>query len=444
MTAYLARTLRAQYFGKLSFAQSIAVYFQMLVNLGLDTLGTRQVARHPEHTKAYLDRILTIRVVVAVLAYGLLALVAALLDKDWETKQLVLYAGLSVILFALTLEWVFQGADRMHAVAGSRILQQFCYAAFVVALVAGPPDVLRVPIVRAVATAVSTVLLLALAVRRYGCPTVDLNAEGWKHILRESLPIGWSLIMITIYYNSDTIILGFLKSDEVVGWYNAAYKNIFLLLVPADTIRTALFPSLSRLNDRSALERAANGYVKTMFTIGIPIGFGGTILAPHFIEFVYGPEYLNAVLPFQILSWNVVLVFINESYGTPLLAWGKQLLYAKIVTLSAITNLVFNFLLIPPFGMIGAALATIMAEIAAFLGVYAAFQRTLRVPFLKYATRPILASIAMSIALMVTSTVVTNLFALFVVGVAVFFAALLAVGGVTPEDLRLLLRKAEG
>ncbi len=443
IVVYLARTLQVASFGALSFAQTFATYFQVLINLGLDTFGTREVARSRDQARRHVDVILSIRAVAAVLAFGLLCATAWILPRDHEAKLLLIFSGLAILPFAANLDWFFQATERMEVIAASRVLQQLLLAGLIFLLVSGPGDLLEVPLLRLASLVVATLLPLALLVRLQGWPRPCFARREWSETLRQSLPIGFSLMMITVYYNADTLFLGLLGSDELVGWYNAAYRCVFVLLLPADTIRTAVFPALARRDDPPRLERVANAYLKTMLLIGVPIGFGGTLLGRELIHLIYGPAYDNAVLPLQILCWNVVLVFVNESYGSPLLAWGEQNLYTKVVTASAVTNVAMNFLLIPSFGMVGAASATILAELTAFLGVYPRFQRTVRIPLLRHALRPLAAALAMSLALLAAKAVVGSFFALLVLGVVVYFAVLVALGGLTRADLAVLLASRE-
>jgi O-antigen/teichoic acid export membrane protein len=99
-----------------------------------------------------------------------------------------------------------------------------------------------------------------------------------------------------------------------------------------------------------------------MFSIGLPIGIGISLLAPAFISILYGAEYQDAVLPLRILSVDIFAVFVSVTFAQPLFLLGKEKKYLSIVAWSAGLNLLFNLFMIPLYGMIGAAITTVFAE----------------------------------------------------------------------------------
>ena len=438
--AYLARTLGTAGFGKFSFAQAVVIYFVLLINLGLDLYGTRQIARSPSEGRALVDHLLTLRVLAAGVSYGLLLILVWLMPKDMVTKQILVYMGLLIFAFSFNLEWFFQGLERMNYISLSRIVRAVLYALFVFIWVRGPDDVLIVGIFFAVSALLAAALLFGIFIKQNSLPRLHIDLKAWQGMLKISLPMGFSLIMITIYHNLDSVMLGFMKTDEVVGWYNAAYKIIMILILPATLLHSAFLPALSRTDDWSKLEQVAQNFIKATFLLGIPIGFGGLVLAQPLILLVFGTEYANSVVPFQILSWNATLVFINVAYGIPLLAWGKEKRFTLFVALGAVVNLALNFLLIPLYGMIGASIATVIAEIAVFSGVYREFQKSVSIPFFRSVQKPMIASGAMLMGMILSAKVVSGFFALFFIGTIIYFGIMIALRGITVNDFKVFLK----
>lgn len=437
---YLARTLGTAGFGKFSFAQAIVIYFVLLINLGLDIYGTRQIARSPAEGRSLVDHLLALRVLAAVVSYSILLVLIWLMPKDLVTKQLLVYMGLLIFVFSFNLEWFFQGMEKMQYISLSRIIRAVFYALFIFIWVKGSDDVVLVGIFFTASAFLAACLLFGIFIRQNRLPRFRIDLPAWQGMLKISLPMGFSLIMITIYHNLDSVMLGFMKSDEVVGWYNAAYKIIMIMILPATLLHSAFLPALSRIGDKDKMKQVANNFLKACFLLGVPVGFGGVILAQPLILLVFGAEYANSVIPLQILTWNTALVFINVAYGIPLLAWGKEKKFTLYVALGAAVNLVFNFLLIPPYGMIGASLATVLAELTVFIGVYREFQKSVSIPFFQSARKPFIASCVMLIGMILCQKLVSGFFALFFIGSIVYFGTMVALRGITANDFRVFLK----
>jgi len=232
-----------------------------------------------------------------------------------------------------------------------------------------------------------------------------------------------------------------LKGDEAVGWYSAAYKIVLLLLVLPTLVVTVFFPLLSNYfkDNFSQLKDVTSIYVKILVILGIPFGFGGTVLAKELISFIYGQNYSTAILAFQILIWDLVIVFFNIAYGNPLMAWDQQKKHMKCIALGTGVNLIFNFLLIPKYSLYGASVATLLAELVVFLGVYPTFQKIVKINVISQITKPILASTGMTIILLLIKESLPNIFILIPLGIVIYFFLLWMLKGISRNDVDFLL-----
>lgn len=440
---FLARVLGPKGFGEIGFASAILAYFLLLVNLGLDTFGVREAARDPIQINNYLNNIVTIRLVAFVISFLFLLIFIYFIPKPLEVKKLILYYGLSLFSFSLAIEWVFIGIERMEYVAISRVVRQGIYLVLILAMVKGPQQILSIPFIYFGSTLIGSIILLLFFIEGYGAYKLKFDLPFWKKILHQSLPMGFSYIMIQIYYNFGLVMLGFLKGEETVGWYNAAYKIILLLLVLPTLVVTVFFPLLSSYfkSNFSQLKDVASMYVKILVIVSIPFGFGGTVLAKELISSIYGQTYSAAILAFRILIWDLVIVFLNIAYGNPLMAWDLQKKHMKCIALGAGINLIFNILLIPKYSLYGASVATILAELVVFLGVYPIFQKIVKVNIFSQITKPILASVGMTMSLVFTKEYLSSIFILIPFGVVVYSILLWILKGITRKDFDFLLGK---
>lgn len=363
--AYLARVLGAEGFGKIGFAQAIMVYFLLIVSQGLGTFGAREIAREKTNIKTYADHIVTIRLFFSLISYVLLVVFVLCINQSLEIKRLLLIYGFTLVTFSLTLDWIFQGIEKMEYVALGRIINQIVYVGGLFLLVKNWDQLLRVPAIRIAGTMMGAITLLCIFVKRYGNIKLNYDLNLWKQILKQSIPMGVSFIAIQLYYSFDSVMLGFMKGVTVVGWYNAAYKIVLLFIGFASLFGTTIFPVLSKYYRDSLTKLSKFVFQSSRLSIlfGLPIAVGGTILSGQIIRFVYGSAYQPSTLPLQILIWSVFTVYFNCSFAFCLLACDKQKDYMYSVIAGAIVNLIFNFVLIPKYSMLGASIATIVCEI---------------------------------------------------------------------------------
>lgn len=441
VVVYLARVLRADGFGKIIFAQTIVIYFMLLVDLGLNTFGMREIARNRGEIPRHVNNILTVKLLASVVTFALLASFVYFVHKPEDIKKLILFFGLGLFTLAFTIEWVFRGIEKMEFIAISQISRQLVYLSLIFWLVKSPQQLLEVPLINVGAGVVAIVVLFFIFRRNFSFPKPEFDFKFWKEILKQSLPIGFTVVFMEIYYHLDTVMLGFMKDMVVVGWYNAAYKIILLVLGLPLILANSFFPSLARYynENRNRLVKITDKYIWIMSTIGIPFGFGGTILASSVIRAAYGPDYANSILPLQILSWAIVVGFFNAGYAFPLMAWGKQKRYMKIVGVAAVINTVLNFLLIPRYSLLGASIATVSAELIVFFGAYTEFQKIVKISVSKFALKPIISSIVMTGGLFILQMVSKNVFFLLSVGILIYLLSCFILKVIRVTDIKLIL-----
>ncbi len=438
---YLARVLGPGDFGKINFAIAIIAYFALIANLGLPLLGTREIARERDKIKDYLDSILTLRLCLALLSFGLLFLLALFLNKPSEIKHLILLYGLGLIPSALLLDWAFQGVEKMEYIGLGRILSGGVNLGLVLWLIKGPEQLLLIPCFGIAGSLLAAGVLVSIFARSFGKPRFKFDLIFWKTLLRQALPLGISIGLIQVIYNIDTVMLGFMRSNAEIGYYNAAYKIILALIMVGAVYFDAIFPVISKyyITSSESLRKLQSYTAKLMVAISLPLAVGGTILAKPIMNLLYSPEYDNGIIAFQLLIWVVALIYINMIYARGMWACNRQNEYLKIVTTQALVNIGLNLILIPPLGITGAAISTIWAELLGFFFYYREFNKVVAVPIHNHILKPLLATIPMALCLWWgLNGLNLNVFLLIFTGIVVYFIFMLLTRGVNREEMELI------
>jgi PST family polysaccharide transporter len=186
---------------------------------------------------------------------------------------------------------------------------------------------------------------------------------GWdSKIVTWLLTNGWSLaifgVLTSVFFSTDQIMLGRVRSPMEVGLYAVAAKVITLALVVPQVVMVALFPYLMRVAGSRRSRDVAVAMTGLLVLFGIAVGCITYILAPWLIALLGGPEYAQAVPILRNLIWIVVMIFPVTFLDYFLIANGKQVADLVVTGIAAVANIGLAFWLIPLYGVAGAVWAT--------------------------------------------------------------------------------------
>ncbi len=437
-TIWLARTLGVYGFGRISFAFTFLGYSLLLMDPGLSILGTREVARNPALSKGYVYRISYLRVLLATVAFILIATLSLLVPGMSNTKGLIILYCISLFPYALSVDWFFRGRERMKHIAVSPIIAYSLYLALVLIFVRSQDYINLVPLFWFFGVSISS---LYLWIRMKGENNIKnpQKQEGIWKILKTSLPIGIGTMMTSIYFNFDITMLGFMRGAREAGLYNATYKLLMFLLLVDRVFSMVILPLFSRhyKKSRKSFEHVLSMASRAIIAVVLPLSAGGFMLALPIMGFVYGGEYTNSFTTFRLLIWALVITGVGSIYTQGLIASGNEKKYASAMIMGTLANVVLNLIMIPKFGMVGAAVATLFSEVVMVFFMFFAFSKIARVHIIPHIARPIFASVVMCISLYLMREL--NLSLLILIGAVIYISLIYATGGITREDMRFIL-----
>lgn len=447
LVIFVARYLGDVGFGKYSFAISFTMLFSVLVDMGLNILITREIARDKSKAGTYLGNALITKSILALVTFVVIGLAINLMHYPNVTITAVYIAGLALVFntLASTLATTYQAFERMEYGAVINVsvgVLALGLTLFFMSLEYGFYAIMIVYLLQSIANlAMNAFLVLWKFVK----PKFRVDKELGFNLFKAAIPMGLAGIFVTIYYRIDTVMLSAMKGDAVVGWYNAAYNLIFGLMFIQGSFNTAIFPVLSRLssNSMNSLRMVYQRSFKYLFCMGLPIAVGATILAERIILPIYGPEYINAAGSLQILIWAIAFIFVNGLLGNMLIATNQQKLLAYIVGGGAGLNIVLNMLLIPALSYKGAAIATVASELFAFLLCSLTLSKLIAPsPLFTVYKKPLLGVLIMGAFIVIFDFL--PIIALILLAAIVYIAALLIMRTFDQGDQNLLKQVLKG
>ncbi len=381
-TAYLARVILPEGFGVLNFANSILLYFLLVVNLGFNIVGIRETAKNPDKVKKYADQITTYRLILAIFSCVAMVIFAVLIDKPFEVKLVIIISGVNLFSQAIMMDWVYQGTEKMGILAIRQVLTSSLNLIGVLFLVKTASDVVTAMIITVISTLLNAIWMLALYNKIYGKLRLYIDKSMMKELLTSSIPIMFSSFFITIYNSLNIIMLGFMKSDAETGIYAAAFRFVGLVIAPSYILNLAFFPHVSRAQSIDEKRNALRNYSKAIFYVGTFLSFLFFTFSSFFITFAFGSNYTDSIIVLQVLMLTVLIMYMNTAYYPPLVAWKKEKIVMYAIGAGAIVNIILNFILIPKYGAVGAAWSTVVSEFMVFLGLVRIIKNEINITFL--------------------------------------------------------------
>ncbi|QFU85023.1 oligosaccharide flippase family protein [Natronorubrum aibiense] len=362
-------------YGLLFLTISIIGVVQLFGDLGLAGSAARYIAEFKESDPSQVPHVLSI-----ALRYRLLLItgtvLAVVLTRDIVVTvldepglELLLLAGAGLLAFRSLLTFsslTFQGFNALKLSAVINIVNNLGRLALVVGFVTLGWGVVGALLGYVVGAAVAAVLGLGLLYVRYyrSYNIADAPEPGLRRrILEYSIPLTVSRSAGAISAQIDIILIGFFMNPVAVGFYTLGKQISEFVLAPAQSIGFAISPTFGEDKANSKLDRAARLYESTVqyvLLLYVPMTIGVFATAEPMILLVFGQEYAGAVPVIQVLSLFILVQSLTLVTTDVLDFLGRARMRAIAKGVSAVANLGLNILLIPVYGVVGAAVATVV------------------------------------------------------------------------------------
>ena len=359
----IARAVGAESFGGWVIAIATATILANAGDAGLALIVTRDIAADRTVTRRYLANLMTVAPVLALLLVVLLLALSPLSPPG--ISPLLLFAiGVSGVLestaYLLLAPLWAHGRSRpeglLRAFLGTALLIAGGAALFASQ---GRTDAIA-PVFPLIATVALALAVFAM-VRMFGIIRPQFDAALVRRLFGSALPVCASTIVFFVYFRVDTFLLAYLRGEEATGLYGAAYNFAFGLAFLPLMLGRAILPRLAACKTVVDLRAA---YFRSAVITGLLAGGLSVLLAvaaPLFLS-LYGSGFAGAQAPYLILIVAQGLFFFTHLNYMLIFARGRMRTGWALTLVALAVNLTANFLLIPPMGPSGAALAMVLSE----------------------------------------------------------------------------------
>ena len=281
---------------------------------------------------------------------------------------LFLILSVSIFFTAIGCEWFYQGIEDFRYVTIRSLCTRVLGVVLLFIFVKDKTDIYWYALYLVFGVLGGNIFNF-LRLRRYKIfSNIKIKDLHPFHHLRPALHVFALNLIISIYIQLNTVMLGFLSTETAVGLFTASSKLSHVMLGIGGALGNVMIPRMSNLvgeNNEKEFKQLSEVSMKFIVMVSLPICVGLTILAPSLIQMFCGETYYNAVLGLQILSPIVLAIGMSNVMGYQILyPLGKINIVMLTTGIGAFVNLLLNFILIPKYAQNGAAVATTIAEIA--------------------------------------------------------------------------------
>lgn len=377
---YLVRVLGPAHFGLLSFAQGVALYFDLLTDYGFNMSATRAIASNRNKPQAvariFWSTIFAKTILMCASGVGLAAIVIVV-PKLRETPSLFAANFLYVIGTAFFPVWLFQGLEEIKAPAIAFGLARLLTVPALFLLVRHEQDYVWAAAIQASVQITATIFVLPRFWNRrelawYPPVLTDIAAtfkEGWALFLSGSA--------LYLCSSSTTVILGFVSSKAEVGYFSAADKLVRAVISLLGPISQALYPYITAAKMQStflALQLIRKSFL-SITSVSLLASVATFVLAHPLCTFVLGHSFKQSTYVLQWLSPLPLLCGLISVFGTQtMLVFEMDNMMSRIMLAAAAMGIPLTFCLSSLYGAQGAAVSSVV--LAGFMA--GAMARTLR------------------------------------------------------------------
>lgn len=373
---YLIRTLGVEYFGLLSFSFAFITYFQIVTDYGFNASGTRDISMAVndfEKQNLIFNQIMSAKLLLVILSFIVMMGIVFSFEIFRTYWIIYLFSFGSIFGQAIFPVWYFQGIQKMKYITYLNVATKLIFTIALFIFVRQKSDYYLVPLFNGLGFMTAGIFALFYIWKDF---KIKFKIQPWKGIteqLQKSKYIFLSELKISLFTNTNTLILGIIAGNQAVGYFSAAEKLARAIGNLQTPIANTIFPYLSKemaINKLAAIQKIKKITVlgTLLFSVIILFCF---FFAEQIINIIYGKAMLSSVLLFRILILIPLLSFLDNMYGKQLLLnLGRDNLYFRVIVAATILNLAINFILTYFYNEFGTAITLIITQIFIVLGMW--------------------------------------------------------------------------
>lgn len=364
VTMLTARYLGPSNYGLLGYVQSVVSFAAPIALLGLSNVMVQELVNAPEEEGEIVGTAIVLSAISALMCMGGCIAFCAIVNHDRITTIVcALYSIYLISQSVVLIQYWFQAKLISKYSSIVSLLVYILISAYKIFLLATGKSIYWFAITSALDNLLISFFLVIIYVK-LGGRKLSFSSRTAQRMFSKSKYYIVTNMMIAVFAQTDRIMLKLMIDDAATGYYSAAAYCAgcvgFVYSAITDSARPTIFES--KKQNQVKFERNVSRLYCIVMYLSLVQSVLMTAFAPVIVKCMYGQDYLPAIPILRLVVWYITFSEIGVIRNIWVLAEGKQK-WLWIINLSgALANVIMNYLLIPIWGAMGAAFASLMTQ----------------------------------------------------------------------------------
>lgn len=440
-TIVLARYLGIEEYGKFAYVYTLISFTVLIADLGGFQVITRELSREQGKAKSIISSAFVLRIFISALLLITIGILTYFMQSDSSIRTALYIVTIPQLIFSFNT--IFVAVFTAHNRFGFDSLMQITSRGieFLTILLVVYFKLGFIALFAGIGASylINGFFGLIMYLKNYSLPLFHYDFKHCKYLLYESLPIAITTLLSIAILRVDIFVLKLLKGTADIAFFNVPYVFIYTLIIVPQSFVSVIFPILCKLGNSEEKSKFVFSYgkaFKLLYIISIPISTILICFSDTLLKLTYGTKFLASTNALKIMGLSIVFLFLNSLNTFTLISIKKQRLSTISTAIAFLINLVFDLILIPKYGFLGASIATSVCYCAYFILTFYFVSQSLGRLNLTYTfIKPAICAGAM--ALFIAYFHETNPFVILPAGIIIYISSLLITRVFPVEDIAL-------
>lgn len=360
--AVIARFISITDFGKLMYFYTLANIISMIVDYGFNLYTVKEMAKNRDSWQRIFKESLNSKVLLTLICIGLLVPIVIIFQQDIFLIIIFFLVGVfnSYINYFLL---PFRIIDNYKFETSFSVFSNLALFLLVVICAVTSKNLILISLAFLISRFLVFFIEILIIKRKLRISfSKQISFRDSFQLLKRNMPYGLHLIVGTIYFQIDTIVLKYFSDFTNIAIYQSSFRIVMAGLVFTEVISNILLPKVSTLKSNDLI----NSYTKkaniVLLVFGLVIGLFLFVSSDIIIKLMYGEHYGDSVIILKVLCFMLVFRYMTTIDGVILTVLDKQSIRTIIAFIAIIINLILSIVFVREFGALGAALASLLTS----------------------------------------------------------------------------------
>jgi len=363
---YIARVLGAELVGRVYFATSFVYCFILLASLGIPIYGIREIAKvrnNRREMSRIFSELLLINILTTTIAIALYAFTFIFVSKVKQDMLLFAVFGVNIVGNIFSLDWFYGGIEEFRYIAYRGVLVKATSLILLLLFVHKRSDYLIYGLITVIALNGGNIFNIFNAFKYVD---ISFKNTALRAHIKPIIYVSGIVLTISLYFNFNITLLGFISGDKQVGLFSTAFKVFQAVLVVGSSLSAVLIPRISFYLKNDMIEEYSHHLEKLfqitgMFTI--PASIGVFLLSREIVFAFAGPDFAAGAIDLMIIAPVILISGLSSTVCNNIIFPNNKEKFVLYLVLSgAVSSLVLDVILIPHLQSRGASVSFLSAE----------------------------------------------------------------------------------